>query len=454
MPDAIEEAQVYALPARAVPLEGSRAPQGGPTRDELLALAAERAVDPDFLQDNPPFFFRAEISNGGMDAYYTVMQDSTLRNFARDAANGVSFLSSHDVRQLPFGASIAGRFHNGRGDKLARVDADFYTVPNLRTNSVASDDLIRGVKAGILRDVSVGFAGGQTLCSICDRDMDGGFLAWLFGDAEDDEVCLHWPGETYETKDDKGKPTGEKQLCYGRIENAILREVSSVYKGATPNAAVTRAHAAAEAGKLPPELARRLETRFRIALPQSHRAWAGAQFPRKEKDMPEKDQEGQERGAAGTDERVLSGDPGTMVTPAVREALKKLGFPLAADNEEGLRASLEAADAEVTRLRTRVTELEPLADAGTQYRADLLEQVVHQGKRAQGTAFAEETFRGLLKDASIEQLKTVRDSFKAQADAVVQPGARTDATATDGAAPKKGGNGTEQVPASAFKTRR
>ena len=44
------------------------------------------------------FFFEAEISSTTLDSYFTHMADSTLRNFARDAAVGSGQLDLPDAR--------------------------------------------------------------------------------------------------------------------------------------------------------------------------------------------------------------------------------------------------------------------------------------------------------------------------------------------------------------------
>lgn len=440
-----DEPVIYATTARVLSFDTNRA-AGAPTRESLLAKAKARAVDPDFLDENPPYFWMAEISSGRIDSYSTIMQDSTLKNFARDAEAGVSFQNSHNVRTLPFGASLAGRFHNGRGDKPASTEADFYTVPGLRTNEVTTDDLIRGIKSGIIRDVSVGFHGGQTICSICSRDMDAGFMDWLFGDGDSSNICMHYPGVTYELKDANGKKTGEKALCVGRIENAGLAEVSAVYKGATPNASVQRARMASEAGKLPPEMARRLEESYRISLPASHRVWTPGEGRTAQK---------QETPVTDQDPRTLSDNPGDLVTPAVRAALKRSGFELTGDDQAAaLETALNAQADEVVRLRAREAELTPLADAGKQYRADLVTETLLEGKKAMGLTFKEETYRSLLENAPIEQIKTMRDGFTEAVRAMVAPGARVDATVTEDSGTREGeGAKGAAVPDAAFRSR-
>jgi len=65
----------------------------------------------------------------------------------------------------------------------------------------------------------------------------------------------------------EGKRT---QVCTARIENAELVEVSAVYDGATPGAAIVKAEMAAERGRLSPAEYEMLETQYRIRLPRDH----------------------------------------------------------------------------------------------------------------------------------------------------------------------------------------
>jgi hypothetical protein len=248
-----------------VALTEARAQAAGLTTEALLARARERALDASILDDEgAPFFFRAEISSGRLDAYNTVMMPSTLRNFAQDAEAGTPFQNSHNTRQLPIGRSLAGRYVGAQGNGVARVEAEFFTVTGLRMGDVDTDHLIRAMRSGIVRDVSVGFFGGRTVCSICGGDM------------LTDVACTHVPGLTYDTRDPQtGRPTGTKAVAMGHIEGAHLAEVSAVFRGATPGAAVLKAQREAEGGRLRPEAARLLEERWRIRLPQAHRAWAG-----------------------------------------------------------------------------------------------------------------------------------------------------------------------------------
>lgn len=63
---------------------------------------------PDDLPD--PFVFETESSNNNLDFYFTHMLESTLRNFAAEAAVGVQFLDSHNNYNLGYGRTFDGRF--------------------------------------------------------------------------------------------------------------------------------------------------------------------------------------------------------------------------------------------------------------------------------------------------------------------------------------------------------
>lgn len=258
------EASIFAHPA-AVRKISTRA------NDQLLELAKGRAFSPEILDEAPPFFWGAEISSSRLDAYYTRMAKSTLKNFAEGAAAGVSFQNSHSTRELGIGYSLTGSFKNGGGadneENPMRVEASFYTIPGLQAGSLSTDMFIRGVLAGIYRDVSVGFYGGTMTCSVCGQDI------WSWD-------CWHIPGVEYEGIDPKtGDPSGERELAIAWINDAYLAEVSVVYDGATPGAAILKAEQEAEAGRMKPATARMLEARYRIKLPGAERRYASAEVP-------------------------------------------------------------------------------------------------------------------------------------------------------------------------------
>lgn len=339
--------------------------------------------------------FSAEISSDRLDSYFTHMSEGTLLNFANDARAGVSFQDSHQARRLGFGQSFDAVLEND--GEVSRVLADFYTVPGINfggQHSYAStDDFIRAVKAGLARDVSVGFYGGDMVCDICGNS----FYDW--------QSCAHWPGVEYAVGN-RGEST---VIATFTIENARLSEVSAVYDGATPGAMILRAQQQHEAGLLTPETARILEVKYRIKLP-GKQVWTGIGDKRAMADKPEQNELDQVRAILA--EVEAPGEPAEGVRWLV-DQVAELNLHI---------AGLERQDERIAELEAEVTRLQPLADEGNAYRADLIEQALAEGVRAMGNQFPEETYRGMLAEASLEHIKRIRDSFAEQARAIFNGG--------------------------------
>lgn len=360
------------------------------TTDELLQLLrTQAAVEPSIFDAHPPFFFQAEISNTRLDAYYTHMDaGTTLVNYAQDAAAGVALLAAHNSRTLPFGQSLTGELIAGL--ELTRVLSDIFTIPGLSIDvsgfsgaARSTDQFIVAIKAGIQRDVSIGFHGGWFKCDICGNDM----MDW--------RMCSHYPGVTYEVK---GTDNVMRQLlCTATVVDARLSEVSAVYDGATPGAVILKAQGASERGMLGLDTARLMEARYRINLPGKRLLLPGADL--KEPAMPP------ELTPAGDDERalVLNAD----LLPIVQRG--------GAAPELDLRAACEWLVGEVQRLR-------PLADDGRAYRTDLVTAALTEGVRAFGPEFAEETYRPLLEAAPLDTVKRMNADWQAIADAKLPRG--------------------------------
>jgi hypothetical protein len=398
---------IFAHPARVMPLVRSAEDMA-----QLVGLAKQRAWDPGVFDEAAPFIWPAEISSNRLDAYFTMMHVSSLRNYAQDAAAGVSFQNSHRTMQLGFGQSLTGRFEEAP-DGTQRTLADFYTIPDLSLNDVNTNDFIRGVRAGLVRDVSIGFYGGQGFmfrCNICGMNM----LSW---------ECPHIPGFEYDVTDPQGTVT-DRKLCFAWVQNARLAEVSAVYDGATPGAAILKAQQEADAGRLRPEAARLLEARYRIRLPGAREIYngvslsqPGAKSPlgaRQERIMGQHNEEVTPAGGGGEPA------PGTdLATEAVRVLVEvrqaMVGFQDVEDRPiaDGVRWLAD----EVRRLAGEVQRLAPLADDGRAYRADLVAEAIGEGVRALGNGFAQETYRGILEAAPLETIKRMRQDWKAIGDA-------------------------------------
>lgn len=378
----------FAVPARVVRLSSQRAA-------DLMALATDKgAIDPAILNERAPFFFPAEISSDLIDAYSSHMTLRTLTNFMNDAKLGVALLPAHEHDDLPFGRSLDAMLENVVDPPRTRVVTDFYTVPGLKLNSVTTDDLISGIRSGLLRDVSVGFHQGEMTCDLCGRSL------WSWD-------CPHIPGMKYEVE--SGGVISFKTATYA-IDNAHLAEVSVVYDGATPRAEILKAEREAAEGRLRPEAARMIEQRYRVKLPAAKRSCAGVDIPQRKK------------GDTMTLEELLVGVRSAFDLPADADAVGALDVLQNAASDLVRLRPIETALADAQqRARTlesdlaltqaRVQALEPEAADGRTYRADLVTAALAEGVRAYGDKFAQETYETMLRGASLDVVKRMRDDW-------------------------------------------
>ena len=399
-----------------------------------------------------PFVFEAEVSSTRLDAYYTHMADSTLRNFARDAAEGVSLLDSHDGYKLGVGYSSGGRYEE-EGEN-GRAVATFYIVPGLRFGGqhsfASSDDYIRAIQGGVVRDVSVGFYGGRWVCDLCKQPY--------FGQGS---TCQHLAGYEYEIERD-GRLV--REMCTVAIHDARLSEVSLVYDGATPGAMILKAEQEAEAGRMSVADIRQFEQQYRVKLPRPSAGAAplkagvttdpvrlpttltaanaanvtfsvstGTNGVRAMEDEQVVTENAPEAvvAAGATEVEVVEVEAGAADAPpadsearAVVEAVRQATLQSAAPQGITLDAAvrwlneqLVQATRQLSEAQAEVARLQPLADQGRQYREELVTQAVAEGVRALGEAFPEETYRAMLANAPLEHIRQVRDTFAAQGNA-------------------------------------
>jgi hypothetical protein len=350
---------------------------------DLMALAkSNSAYDPAIFDERTPFFWSAEVSNSQIDAYYTWMMPSTLRNFAAAARAGVSFLNSHRHNELPFGRSLDGQLIED-GERQ-RVVADFFTLPGLNLNGVTTDDFILGVRSGIVSDVSVGFHSGTHWCGICQQN----YLSW---------DCPHLAGMKFEVKD-KGLVT-----CTVGIDDANLSEVSGVYDGATPDATIQKAQRMAEAGELKPEAVRMIEQRYRIRL-NDKRTFAVAK-PQEGKKMELEQQFNQIREVLG-------------VTAEADVVATIVSLTAETERLRTLQPQLEAAN-------VRIAELTPQAADGATYRTALIEEALAEGVRANGDKFNRATYEAALRNASLDLIRQMKGDWAAVGDSRFAGGRKT-----------------------------
>lgn len=417
---------IFGHPARILQMGNS---------DALLEIVkARHAPDPSVFDKKPPFFFPAEISSDRLDTYYTRMAVSTLKNFAVDASNGVSFQNSHSTHALGFGRSLMAEYDD---TERPRVTAWIYTLPGLNLNGVNTDDLITGVRSGLVKDVSIGFYQPRFVCDICGRQPLR------------DMACRHVPGIEYPHTDEASGQTNQRR-AFAWVEDARLGEISAVYEGSTPGAAILKANMEAQAGRLTAVQRYLIENRYRIALPERRIVVPGIEIPDLTTGTEPAQADPVIEGTRSTD--TTGAVPNTEVAMTEYEDLRaalvaELGAPAELDPLDftrGLKTSLDATAVRVTELETRavtaetrvaelttqlatteqrMAELEPKARDGETYRVDLINEALAEGVRAEGNAFPTEVIRVMLDGQPMTAIKTMRDHYRTLA-AQTFPGGR------------------------------
>ena len=444
------ETAVFSFPAALQPPLSTQSAADA----HLLELAKSRgAADPTIFDEYAPYFWRAEISSNRLDSYYTQMQPSTLRNFADAANQGVSFLNSHNSRELGLGYSLTGEFIGAQNNGISRVIADFYTIPGIQLGSVSTDNFIKGVRSGLIRDVSVGFHGGQYVCSICARDMMV------------DYQCNHYPGLRYEVKDPTGYATlVTDRLCVAAIENGQLSEVSAVYDGATPSAMISRATEAARDGRLTERQVSLLEQQYRMRLPEKRATIQVPAIPSTgtvlttgtltirdvnvpnlslvtsgtnttANDTPSTDTEAPTGDKANAGVEEIEKEEITMVIDEKEhEAVVTERNTLLAQRDElnlqvralgDENARLQPLRDEITTLRQRVLELEPKARDGELYRENLIADTLAEGVRAFGETFDADAYKTLLNGVTLDIVKRMHADWRKVGDQLFEGGRKT-----------------------------
>jgi hypothetical protein len=426
---------------------------GGYGPDQMAALRAKLEqvmYDASALDGREPFFFPAEISNNLLDAYDTRMHQTSLHNYSVEAAAGVAMQDSHNHGQLGVGYTLTGNYMEDPATGLVRVVSDFYTMPGLQLATLSTDNFILGVRTGLVRDVSIGFGGGEYRCSICGMDMR-------------DYDCMHWPGMTYSVMDADGNEQAP-QRAFAWVVDAHLSEVSAVFDGATPGAGIGRdkAYRMADDGLIKPDLARQLEARYRIKLPVQ-RQYVVPETPQEAEDiMRELTIKAMVRSVDEIDDAKLSeisdavlvqfaelakiefetalgeerAAPEAAPLPAPEERAEPVVEELEETmTEEQVRALLAeaGAPADVTDVRWFIGELsarKAAAEDGKAYREALIEEALGEAVRAFGAAdkpedFDAESYRAVLVGAPLTSVRKMRDDWKTAGDARFKTGRGT-----------------------------
>jgi hypothetical protein len=189
-------------------------------------MAVIRAVTGADLTPDQVYILEPVVTTDALDAYFTRMAESSILNYVEDASLGNPLMTGHDTGRLAIGRSFAGRLEETDGVLSVRLRD--YMLKSYRVDGNSTDDIARGIEAGVNRDMSISFGGPDHWyrCGVCGLN--------LF-----DENCPHCPGVLY----------GEER-AFAWVEDAHMIEHSIVFSGATPGAVVRKARSLAATGML------------------------------------------------------------------------------------------------------------------------------------------------------------------------------------------------------------
>jgi hypothetical protein len=373
--------------------------------------------------------FPAVMSNDSVDSHFSRMDETSLKNYAQDAGVGVPFMNSHRMGrfggELPLGHTYEGAYEGEGSRKQAK--AGIYMMRGLKPNGdagVATDDMMRAIDSGTVRDGSVGFYGGKSICDICGNDV------------RDYNACPHIPGTNRKTENGK--------IATYTVKGARLQEFSGVAAGSTPGAMFSRATLDKTERAIVDNLiggaqVSYLEEHYRLALSPSRTHYS---LPDKADREKTGDDHGNNSRTEETSEMKTKQLLDVVIVRAagrlpedVRKSLETARSTMTDDdaNYEPVLLALErtiAISAEHADLlaQFRAAGVATVEDAralkadgedGRSYRKDLIEDALREGVDAQGDAFSKDVYKAVLSEPtrSIAEIKAMRDGWHQQAQA-------------------------------------
>lgn len=362
-----------------------------------MELVNRHSIEP--LAASDVYVINPAISTQAMDSYFTRMSESSIRNYAADAAAGNPLMTSHITNRLAVGKSFASEIVE-EGEGLC-VRVKDYFLKGYRNEGIDTDQIARGIQAGIHTDMSIWFGGASYWyrCGLCNQDV------W-------DSNCPHVPGVLY----------GDLGRAWAWVEDARLIEHSLVFSGSTPGAIVAKARMFAEAGRIEAKEIQFLEDKWRTRLSGEPVFYS----------LPK--------------QRNLNKEDGVLKTliARLRALVPSDKFPTVAARVAAVQVADTATDDEVVAAVARCFgDLEadaslgsacrsagiPGVDAvpgilarakdGDTYRTDLVAEALAEGVRAKGESFDKDFWTRLLSEPgrSISDIKAFRDQFAADAKA-------------------------------------
>ncbi len=369
--------------------------------------------------------FPAVMSTDAVDSHFSRMDDSTLKNYAKDAGEGVPFMNSHRTggsgSELPLGHTYEGSYEDGAatggaGQAARKVaKAGIYMLRGLRPNGdagTATDDMMRAIDGGTVRDGSVGFYGGKSICDVCG------------GDVRDYAACPHIPGTSRKTENGR--------IATYTVKGAHLREFSGVYAGSTPGAMFSRSALDKTERAIVDKLigaseVSYLEDHYRLALTGSRTHYSFAGKTGSEPNDDERKEEAEMNAKKLLDVVIVR--TVSKLPDDVRKSLETVRStmddasadmePVIAAFERMVEISHESGDLLASFRAAGVATIEEAralkadGEDGRAYRKDLIDEALKTGVRAHGEHFSKDIYEKILKDParSVADIKGMRDDW-------------------------------------------
>lgn len=407
---------------------------GTPTEEQLAKI--NQLTKRPFSADQVFTFSVKMIGDALISTRFFKLSKELLEVYVNDAnAGNVAFMLNHRWASFfdnPKGVFNMGRVfdswlaesHDVEGETVAQFGSVY--IPRGRVkDGVSTDEVIESIEDGSLRDVSVGIGWQEAECSIC-------------GESYYSRKCEHVAGNRYDGK-----------LCYIIAKPPGDQfELSGVFAGAYPTAEVlSRISREARMEEVThTEDLKRLTEGTRVMAIYSRNnvhLWVPKDAIQKAsfsigsvKGGSEKleDEKKEELAVDQTSETPEDGEPKTAEAEVceTEATVECLSIPV----EEIRKAFGKDLTAD---------QLIQLAKDGQTLKADLLNEVLEWGVRAQGNAFAREAYAEMLATATVEQLKKFGESFKVMAKENLKTGRKT--------VPMDKNAAKREVPDVVFKTR-
>lgn len=399
--------------------------------EQQLQIINSRFSQTQLTEDNCYVFSNLLIDNLPT-TYYSIIQEPLLNTFAQDLEKGVALLLVHNNRKLPVGRSFSAYFKREyvaqAGTDVISLYGDFYIPLGINLEGgFTTDDIAKGIDTGINFATSIGFKAEKWTCSICGNDIRDYF------------ACPHIPGKKYAVEKD-GKDAVE--ICYvlvGEDGAGKLLEDSLVYAGACDRASVIRNFSADVTDFESSSKLQVIDTFKDIPVDASiyqyytkdgsvlvtdteARTGGSEYLRRRSEEQVELDKikevlnkfditfssEEELENALGEKLSVKSVD----VTELEKEN-QELKDQLSAKDEElsKVNSALSEKDEQIQKLEAENKELTEKAGLAETYKADLINQALEAGIRAQGNAFPKEMFNKFLSTLSIDEIKDVIKKF-------------------------------------------